>query len=140
MQQAARDVRSRGNEERICDKTLKEWEGGWRPIGELATADVKCLSSCVGLYRARCKGKDMYVGRALEYDNGELRKRLSDYIRDSDSARKHPSGQLMNKFASDLDIEILITETDSNAAEVAKKLEKYFVGLHSPDWNKRLKP
>lgn len=37
----------------------------------------------------------MYVGRAIELNNGGFRKRLSDYSRGSDSARNHKSGRLI---------------------------------------------
>jgi hypothetical protein len=72
----------------------------------------------------------------VEYDNGGLRKRLSDYTRESDSSRKHASGRLMHEHTGQLQMEVLITGGDTAAVEVAKKLEVYFVGLHSPEWNK----
>jgi len=97
------------------------------------------LSNSVGLYKAELGGKVVYIGRAVEYSNGGLRKRLSDYTRESDSSRKHTSGQLMNQHASQLSVDILITGSDSDAVEVAKKLEQYFIGIYSPEWNKMFK-
>ena len=41
----------------------------------------------------------------------------------------------MNEHASELNIEVLITGGDQEAVDTAKKLEKYFIGKHSPEWN-----
>ncbi|MCK9223420.1 MAG: GIY-YIG nuclease family protein [Limnochordia bacterium] len=130
---------SEGKTHRIGGKTLGEWESSWQPIGILAIASLSKYASFVGLYRARLNGKIVYVGRAVEHSNGGFRKRLSDYRRSSDSARRHKSGQLMNQHADQLYIEILVTGSDAEAARVAVKLEPYFIGLHSPKWNKMLK-
>ena len=72
---------SRETEPSIGDKTLKEWERSWKSIGILSSANISDLSKYVGLYRAKLGSKVVYVGRAIEYDNGGLRKRLSDYTR-----------------------------------------------------------
>lgn len=124
---------------KLGGKTLPEWENSWNYLGTLSTASLGHLSCSVGLYRAKLGSKIVYIGRAVEHSNGGLRKRLSDYTRDSDSSRKHASGQLMNKHASELQMEVLVTGDDERAAEVAKRLEQYFIGIHSPEWNKMFK-
>lgn len=122
----------------IGGKSIRLWEASWRPLGILSSANISHLSGYVGLYRANLNGKIVYIGRAVEYDNGGLRKRLSDYTRESDSARKHRSGQLMHQHASELFIDVLITGSDSDAADVAKNLEPYLIGKYRPEWNKML--
>lgn len=128
-----------GSAEKIGGRTLREWERSWQPLGTLSGANISHLSNSVGLYRATLNSTIVYIGRAVEYANGGLRKRLSDYTRDSDSARKHQSGQLMHQNASRLHIDILVTGSDSEAAETARKLERCFIGMYSPEWNRMLK-
>ncbi len=140
MDEYSRKLKSEGKTERkIGEKTLREWESSWEHLGTLSSASLSHLSRSVGLYRAKLRGKVVYIGRAVEYSNGGLRKRLSDYRRKSDSARKHKSGQLMNRYKEELDIDVLITGSDSEAAAVAKKLEQYFIRVYSPEWNKMIK-
>ena len=140
MKEASKQARKEGKPEpSIGGKTLREWEHKWEYLGTLSNASIGHLSNSVGLYRAKLNGKIVYLGRAIEHSNGGLRKRLSDYTRDSNSGRTHKSGQKMHKHASELSIDILITGSDSNAAGTASKLEKYFIGLYSPEWNKMLK-
>lgn len=139
LQDAARRGARQGHEPTIGGKTLRQWESSWEYLGALSTASLSHLSPYVGLYRATLRGQVVYIGRAVEYSNGGLRKRLSDYTRASDSSRKHRSGQLMHEHADELQIEILKTGTDAEAAEVAVKLERYFIGRYSPPWNQMLK-
>ena len=123
----------------IYTRTFDEWESCWQYLGPLDNLSLSHLSSSVGLYRAKKNGRIVYLGRAIEYDNGGLRKRLSDYTRASGSSRKHKSGQLMNKNANDLEIEILVTGGNAKAADLAKKLEAHFVAKYQPEWNSMLK-
>lgn len=140
MGQVVKQAKAEGKKEpTIGGKTLGEWDRSWEHLGVLDSASLSHLSSSVGLYRAKLRGKVVYIGRAVEHSNGGLRKRLSDYTRSSNSSRKHTSGQLMNEHASQLVIDVLITGSNENAASVARKLESYFIGKYSPDWNKMLK-
>jgi len=120
----------------IGGRTLREWEREWQYAGCLDSIDLSPYSSYVGLYKAELDGKVMYVGRAIEYSNGGIRKRLSDYTRESDSARKHTSGRLMHAHAADLEIYVLLVGRDEEAAGTTRKLERYFIGKYSPEWNK----
>lgn len=88
----------------------------WKYIGILDNIDASHLRHVVGLYKAVLNGKIVYIGRAVEYNNGGLKKRLADYTRDSDSARKHKSGQLMHQNASDLKMYFMITGSDSESS------------------------
>jgi hypothetical protein len=123
----------------VGGRTFREWESKWQYVGCLDSIDLSPYSSYVGLYKAELGGKVMYVGRAVEYSNGGIRKRLSDYTRESDSARKHTSGRLMHAHAADLEIYVLLVGRDEEAAEATRKLERYFIGKYSPEWNKMLK-
>lgn len=123
----------------IGGKTLRQWESAWKYIGYLDSLELGSYSGSVGLYKAELGSKIMYIGRAIEFSNGGIRKRLSDYTRESDSARKHTSGRLMNANASELKISIIVIGCDEDAAEATRKLEHYFIGRYSPEWNKRLR-
>lgn len=120
----------------VGGRTFREWESRWQYAGRLDSIDLSRYSSYVGLYKAELNGRVMYVGRAIEYSNGGIRKRLSDYTRESDSARKHTSGRLMHANASDLEIYLLLVGTDEEAAQATRQLERYFIGKYSPEWNK----
>ncbi|MDX2322404.1 MAG: hypothetical protein QNK26_17605 [Moritella sp.] len=122
----------------IGGKSISQWEGCWKPIGILSNANFTPYNKSVGLYRAKLGGRVVYIGRALESSNGGFRKRLSDYRRKSDSARKHGSGQKMNLHNDQLQIDILVTGGNESAADVAKKLEVLLVGKYKPEWNKQL--
>jgi hypothetical protein len=77
----------------------------------------------------------MYVGRAIELNNGGFRKRLSDYRRSSDSTRAHTSGQMINKHLSEITTYILIVGDTEEAVELTKKLEGEFIAKYNPPWN-----
>ena len=140
MKELSKKAKSEGKPiPKIGGNTLREWEGKWQHLGTLSSVNLSHLSGSVGLYRAKLGGKVVYIGRAVEHSNGGLRKRLSDYTRESNSSRTHKSGQLMNKHASELSMDVLITGEDAEASTVAKKLEQYFIGTHSPEWNKMFK-
>lgn len=115
------------------DRELQEWEKGWELIGKLSEVDLSKYSKDIGVYRADLNGELKYNGRAMEKDNGGFRKRLRDYTRDSDSARKHSSGQKMFKFKDELDISIIRTSTE----EEAIKLERALIDKYKPEWNDR---
>ena len=80
--------------------SLSEWDRKWVCIGPLKTANLTPYNHCVGLYRHVINGETVYVGRAIELNNGGFRKRLSDYRRESDSGRTHTSGRLINQNLS----------------------------------------
>lgn len=124
------------NTKYLGGRSLSSWENEWRYIGRLESASLTPFNKSVGLYKACLNGKIMYIGRAVEWNNGGFRKRLSDYRRESDSARKHSSGQNMYNNRGNLDIYILITGQDAEAAKIAAVLEKALIGKYNPPWNK----
>ena len=81
----------------------------------------------------------MYVGRAIELHNGGFRKRLSDYRRDSDSARKHKSGQLINEHIDQIATDIMIVGNTEEAVQLTNILEDQFIAKYNPPWNKQKK-
>ena len=68
--------------------------------------------------------------------NGGFRKRLSDYRRQSDSARTHTSGRIINENLDDIVTYILVVGHDEQAVEITKKLEGKFIAKYRPAWNK----
>jgi hypothetical protein len=121
---------------RIAGRTIQEWDQQWRYAGILSSINLTEYNKYVGLYRARLGGRIVYIGKAIEWNNGGFRKRLSDYTRESNSARKHGSGQKMYAHRNELVIELLIVGNDAKAAEVTPKLEALMVGKYNPEWNK----
>ncbi len=120
-------------------KTIEEWDSGWRSIGKLKDANLSPYNHFVGLYRHVVDGETVYLGRAVEYNNGGFRKRLSDYRRSSDSARTHTSGRTINSNLDKIETYILVVGSDKAAADLTKKLEPIFIKKYSPNWNKMLK-
>ncbi len=118
-------------------KTVSEWDCEWQYIGKLKDANLTPYNSCVGLYRHVVNGTTKYVGRAIELHNGGFRKRLSDYRRESNSARKHASGRTIYENLDRIDTYILVVGNTQEAVEITKKLEGEFVRRYNPEWNKQ---
>lgn len=122
----------------MAGKTIEQWEGQWRNLGILSSLTLNDLSPynhSVGLYKAVIGGKIYYIGRAIEYNNGGFRKRLRDYVRDSDSARTHKSGGKMNENADMIQISILVVGDTEKDVETTKQLERAFIMKYAPQWN-----
>lgn len=120
-------------------KTVEQWDKEWICIGPLKTANLTPYNHCVGLYRHVVNGRTMYVGRAIELYNGGFRKRLSDYRRQSNSARKHLSGRTINEHLDEIITYILIVGDTEKAVLETKRLEGQFIAYYGyPEWNKQL--
>lgn len=120
-------------------KTVEQWDKEWICIGPLKTANLTPYNHCVGLYRHVVNGRTMYVGRAIELYNGGFRKRLSDYRRQSNSARKHLSGRTINEHLDEIITYILIVGDTDEAVLETKRLEGQFIAYYGyPEWNKQL--
>lgn len=121
------------------NKTLDEWDREWKYIGMLKDANLTPYNHCVGLYKHVVNGEVKYIGRAIELYNGGFRKRLSDYRRASDSARKHTSGRTINENLDKIQTYILVVGDTDEAIEVTKRLEHQFIARYGcPEWNKQL--
>ena len=119
-------------------KTVSEWDCEWQYIGKLKDANLTPYNSCVGLYRHVVNETTKYVGRAIELNNGGFRKRLSDYRRESNSARKHASGRTIYENLDRIETYILVVGNTQEAVEITKKLEGEFVRRYNPEWNKQI--
>lgn len=121
--------------------TLEQWERRWITLGnldDLTVENLKPYNKSIGLYKATENGKVKYIGRAIEHSNGGFRKRLRDYVRPSDSGRKHQSGQTMNANAENLVISILVMGNSAGEVNVVKELERVMInhyGHVSDIWN-----
>jgi len=122
----------------IGGRTLDEWEQEWRGLGILNNLNLTPYNRYVGVYRAWLNNRIIYIGRAIEWNNGGFRKRLSDYTRDSDSARKHKSGQKMYEYRDQLNMEIIITGSDEESTKVAGQLEARLIAKYQPAWNVKI--
>lgn len=125
--------------ERYGNKGIETWNSEWKSLGMLKDAELTPYNKSVGLYRLIMNGEIMYIGRAIELNNGGFRKRLSDYRRDSDSARKHKSGSTINENLDKITVDVLVVGTDENAVEVTRRLEGPFIQKYGPPWNVQLK-
>lgn len=122
----------------FAGKTADQWDISWQSLGRLSNLTLGTLSAynkSIGLYKAEMNGKVMYIGRAIEHSNGGFRKRLRDYVRDSDSARTHKSGGKMNEHAHQLNISIVVVGTSDEEVDAVKALEKALVLKYAPPWN-----
>lgn len=127
------------SKEVVGGKTLEQWDKEWFSIGKLKTANLTPYNKQVGLYKHIVNGKLMYIGRALEYNNGGFRKRLSDYRRQSDSARGHSSGKEIHAHLDDIETYLLVVGSTKAAAEYTEQLEKIFIDYYKPEWNVQYK-
>lgn len=115
---------------------IRQLDKKWIRIGKLERANLTPYNSCVGLYKHVINGKVMYIGRAIELYNGGFRKRLSDYCRNSDSARKHKSGRIIHENLDKIVTYILIVGDTEEAIEETKRLEGEFIRYYGiPKWN-----
>lgn len=118
----------------VGGKALADWDQMWVPLKGGATVYHAELRGRVGLYRFKLQGQVMAIGVATEQPGG-LAKRLSDFRRDSSSARDHHMGRLINLHLHDLTAEVLITGSGSEGAALATQLTKAMVERHKPVWN-----
>ena len=122
----------------FAGQTADRWDRSWQSLGRLSNITLGTLSTynkSIGLYKAEMNGKVMYIGRAIEHSNGGFRKRLRDYVRDSDSARTHQSGGKMNEHAHQLNISIVVIGNSAAEVEAVKSLEKALVLKYAPPGN-----
>lgn len=117
-------------------KTLNRWDREWQYLGTLSQLnDLSAYNQSIGLYKAVLNGKVTYIGRAIEFANGGFRKRLRDYVRPSNSARTHGSGQTMYENADKVQISILVVGHSASDVETVKALEVAMILRHKPNWN-----
>ena len=118
----------------IGGKTIEEWDRLWVPVDGGLKFDQPKLRHQVGLYRVSLKGQIMAIGTGVG-KRGGLAKRLSDFRRDSSSARDHFAGLLIDENLGRLEVKVLITGSDRTAREFAQQLKSPMMRLHTPGWN-----
>ncbi|MBA2935307.1 hypothetical protein HZF05_14560 [Sphingomonas sp. CGMCC 1.13654] len=121
----------------MADRTLAEWEKEWEVIPGGFRADRSHLRKDVGLYCAVQNRRIVFIGRATEWKNGGLAKRIADFSRQSGSARDHHGGERIHDNLDGLELRVLITGAGKEAAEIAKLLCPPMIALHRPAWNVR---
>ncbi|TLS54093.1 hypothetical protein FE782_01750 [Paenibacillus antri] len=118
--------------------SVDQWDSRWQRLGilgSLTLSDLSRYNQSIGLYKAELGGKTVYIGRAVEYNNGGFRKRLRDYLRSSDSGRTHTSGGKMNQYADRITLSILVVGTSEKEVGLVKELEVAMIMKHGPAWN-----
>ncbi|KAB8126074.1 hypothetical protein F9U64_20795 [Gracilibacillus oryzae] len=122
----------------IGGKTISEWNNRWMRLGRLSSLSIEDLTPFnkhIGLYKAEMNGQVVYVGRAIEYNNGGFRKRLRGYVRDSDSGSTHGSGRKMHGNRDNVVISILIVGDSAEDVGVVKALEAAMIAKLNVKWN-----
>lgn len=116
-------------------RTIAEWETHWqRQHGDFSKVHTD-LNKVVGLYRAVRGKRTMALGRAIEVDNGALRKRIRDFTRNCDSNSNGSIGEYIRENHPDLHLEVLIVGSDQEAVEITIALKPLMVELHNPPKN-----
>ena len=119
----------------VNSKTIAEWDTLWqRHPGDFSEVQTD-LNKVVGLYRAVRGKRTMALGRAIEVDNGALRKRISDFTRDCDSNSKGLMGEYIRKDHHNLQLQVLLVGSDREAVEITIALKPLMVELHNPPKN-----
>lgn len=118
----------------IGGKTIEEWDRLWAPVVGGLRQYQPSLRHKVGLYRVSLNGQIMALGSGTDKAGG-LGKRLSDFRRQSPSARNHHAGELINENISVLRVEVLITGSGGSAREVALQLKTPMMQRHQPAWS-----
>ncbi len=115
-------------------KSLSQWESLWKPLGTLSQKKFMSYKS-IGLYKAILNNEIIYIGRAVEFNNGGLSKRLNDYVRNSNSGRKSSAGCKMFAYRNLLNIEILEVGCRKEDVALVKLLERVYIYDLNPKWN-----
>lgn len=124
----------------IGTKTLSKWDKDWKSFGKLSCINFNELNGHFGIYRFYLHNELVYLGVASEINsksNSGFRKRLTDYIRPSNSARKSKAGQRIYANRDEIDVEIIDIGQDQISAIIACMLEYPMIAKHRPGWNKR---
>ena len=79
----------------------------------------------------------MYVGRAIEFNDGGFEKRLTDERKSLASARQHKSGQFIYEHLDQITTDILVVGETQEDVRLTKVLEGKFIARFRPPWNKQ---
>jgi hypothetical protein len=123
-------------------RIIADPELGWQNLEGGLRGDLSQLRDKIGLYRMtdRATGEVVYIGKAVEFNNGGLRKRLSDYTREGTSGRKHKSGRIIHENMNNLKVEVFAVNNDEDAVHLINNIEALTINLTNPSWNTQYKP
>ena len=119
----------------VGSKTVGEWDSEWRRLDGDFNIRQSSVNKTVGLFRAVDGNDTMAIGQATEFENGGLRKRISDFRRKSDSNRKGFMGEYIRDNIKTLKLFVLCVGHDEEAAEVTKELREFMKKLYNPPKN-----
>lgn len=122
----------------IGGRTLDGWNDMWERLPHGLSVRHPHLRCEVGLLRTILNDEVVYLGRAIEYRNGGLTKRLADFCRASPSARNHVGAQKVFDHRDLLTIEVLPVGSDKAAAALTKQLHQAMLAQNRPRWNVRI--
>jgi hypothetical protein len=117
----------------IGGKTIEEWDRLWTKVEGGLKHYHPALRHSVGLYRLRLDGQIVVIGTGTDLRGG-LAKRLSDFIRPGSSGRNYPAGERIYTKRDRLEVEVLITGSDSHAQEIGRQLKTLMIERHRPPW------
>jgi hypothetical protein len=119
----------------VAGKPLSEWDGERvRLEGGLRRPHPE-IRHLVGAFLVLWNNEVMYVGCGTEFSNRGLMKRLTDFTRECASNRNYFGGQLVAQHHSIVDIEVIVTGADRNAARIAIQLTDALRQHYRPAWN-----
>ncbi len=119
----------------LGEDELSELELRWKDVPGGLLAPHRELIGQAGLFRVIENGVVVGIGKAAGGWGSRLSKRLSDFVRPSDSARKHPLGQFIYRNRDTLTLQVLVTGSDRRACDIANRLLEPMIAMHNPREN-----
>ena len=107
-------------------------------IGDVTLEELSSFTHSIGLYIMTFCGVPVYIGRAIEFSNGGLRKRIRDYQR---GVNTHSSGKWIQEHLDDLslyvielghtgeDVDFVIDSEETMISSIYTKLNKVDAGI-----------
>ena len=89
-------------------------------LGDATLEELSAFTHSIGLYIMTLGSIPVYIGRAIEFKNGGLRKRIRDYQR---GANSHSSGTWIQNHVDDLNLYVLELGHTENDVEDVKFAE-----------------
>lgn len=104
-------------------------------FGDVPLEELTVFRNSIGLYFMTFYGMPVYVGRAIEFNNGGLRKRLRDYQR---GVNTHSSGVWIQEHIDELNLYVLELGHIENDVSYVKEsettmIENFFTKLNKVD-------
>ena len=119
----------------IGPKTVGEWDTEWQRLDGDFNVTQTCVNKTVGLYRAVDGNNTMAIGQAIEFQNGALRKRISDFRRKCESNSKGFMGEYIRDNRISLKLFVLCVGDNEEAAKLTIDLKEAMLKLYNPPKN-----